>query len=193
MQHHRAHIASVLAERGEWDKQRAGSELRRHRIWRRRQHLGRRVFCRQREAKASSAVAHLRRADSAGRRRGSAASGAGSGRISGAGRRAARSERCAIQFSFALSAGDGIGPQRKCEALPPHRGTAFRYGRGLAGLHTWDHFRGTGGDVAGGSCSQGERFTKLRTRFRSPIESWTFVLCYMPLPKKGSADAASMR
>ena len=51
VQHHRAHVASVLAERGEWDRRVRGRQLRRNRIRRRWQHLGRRVFRRQCEAR----------------------------------------------------------------------------------------------------------------------------------------------
>ena len=48
VQHHRAHVASVLAERGEWERTSCRYQFRRNRIWRRRQHLGRRDFCRKR-------------------------------------------------------------------------------------------------------------------------------------------------
>ena len=47
IQHHRAHVASVLAERGAWEKQGGRRQLRRHRLRRRRNDLGRRNFCRQ--------------------------------------------------------------------------------------------------------------------------------------------------
>jgi hydrogenase maturation protein HypF len=47
VQHHRAHVASVLAERGEWEKRSCWSQFRWHRLRRRRKHLGRRDFRRQ--------------------------------------------------------------------------------------------------------------------------------------------------
>ena len=62
VQHHRAHIASVLAEREAWDEARARRQLRRHGLRRRRHHLGRRDFRGQRGARLRA-----RRASAPGR------------------------------------------------------------------------------------------------------------------------------
>ena len=81
IQHHRAHVASVLAERGEWDARRARRRVRRHRLRRRRHDLGRRVLHGQRARRFHARRAPARRAAARRRRRG-AVSGASGGGVS---------------------------------------------------------------------------------------------------------------
>ena len=191
VQHHRAHVASVLAERGAFDRQGPGRGFRRHGIRRRRRDLGRRIL-------RGLAPGRLRaRGPPAG---GRAPWGRRRGRESGPGgrglsRRAGGDsgpDPAAVLFPGALPPGDGADRQRAPHLSDHLRGTAVRHRGGPAGLHPRDHLRGPGRALAGAARP---RRAARRLRFPSPSRpaSSTSGHCSKPSSRSAAGTGTARR
>ena len=138
VQHHRAHTASVIAERGAWDERVIGVSFDGTgygddgSIW------GGEIF-RGSVEQGFERIAHsscarcpvvMRRRKIQCRRP----------RVILRRWRFARFQRLAISFSFALSRRVAIDEQRHSHVHHDLDGAAFRYGRRAAGIHSRDHF-----------------------------------------------------
>ena len=178
VQHHRAHVASVLAERGAWDKRVLGVSFDGTgygddgTIWGGELFAG--SVARGLRARGALATGRARR-----RRRRGAASGAGRGRLSRAdhglpdlSRGAVRISRRATQRSSRLS-------QRRPHVSDNVRGAAVRHRRGAARLHPRVTFEGQAAMWLE-QLRAGAAAAPSRTRFRSTTASWTFARCSTP-------------
>ena len=147
VQHHRAHIASVVAERREWDRRVIGISFDGTgygddgTIW------GGELFCRQRRRRLRARRTSVPRRV-ARRRCGCATSAAGRRRFSRPGGRLTGSACRTIQFSVALPRRAKARRQKRALIRLHIHGQALRRGRRASRLHASRELRRSGGDVA---------------------------------------------
>lgn len=163
VQHHRAYLASVLAERGAFEERVIGVIFDGTgygddgAIW------GGELFAGS-LAEGFERAAHLRPAALPRGRCRRPLAGADSGRLPGGGRRSPRSGRAAVLLSSALSPCPGAGGEGGADLPDNLGGATVRHRRGAPRLHPRDHLRGPGGDLARAAGAQLVVVRRLRGR-----------------------------